>query len=156
MHLLDRSEEAQNAKTTFLQNIFNLLEETEKYNHYVDKCNVHKILGYYSLQDTVSFSINMMSIYLDFIICPPDILPSPSTNRWIHNSPMTSGIFSALHCITLTSFPKGIQSPFVGACARNSRALSLPGTSGMQSSGFVSFSYKKKQKDKDNKKTSFF
>lgn len=50
------------------------------------------------------------------------------------------------HCITLTSFPRGIQSPLVGAWARNSLACSLPGTSGIQSSGFVSSSYKRKQR----------
>lgn len=50
------------------------------------------------------------------------------------------------HCITLTSFPRGIQSPLVGAWARNSLACSLPGTSGIQSSGFVSSSCKRKQR----------
>lgn len=81
----------------------------------------------------------MMPNYLDPVIRPPHILPSLRVRR--HEDPVTPGTFLALHCITLTSFPKGIQSPFVGACARNSRALSLPGTSGMQSSGFVSSSY---------------
>lgn len=98
-----------------------------------------------SLQGTGCFYINMMPNYLELAICPPDILPSPRVNGWLYEGPMTSGMFSALHCMTLTSFPKGIQSPFVGACARNSRALSLPGTSGMQSSGFVSFSYVKRE-----------
>jgi len=85
-----------------------------------------------------------MTNYLDPDICPPHILPSFSVKRQLYDGPVTSGALSALHCITLTSFPKGIQSPFVGACARNSRALSLPGTSGMQSSGFVSSSYGKR------------
>lgn len=128
-----------------MQNIFDLLEQTERYKYYVDKCNIHKRKGYYSLQDNSCFIINVMPIYLDLVICPPDILPSPRVYGWLYEGPMTSGIFSALHCMTLTSFPKGIQSPFVGACARNSRALSLPGTSGMQSSGFISFSYRKRQ-----------
>lgn len=55
--------------------------------------------------------------------------------------------FPFLHCITLTSFPRGIQSPLVGACARNSRAFSLPGTSGMQSSGLVSSSWRRKKEN---------
>ena len=47
--------------------------------------------------------------------------------------------------MTLTSFPSGIQSPLVGVWARNSLACSLPGTSGIQSSGLVSSSWKRKQ-----------
>jgi hypothetical protein len=60
------------------------------------------------------------------------------------------------HCITLTSLPRGIHSPLVGAWARNSLACSLPGTSGIQSSGFVSSSCRKitvyKQQDKTRTK----
>ena len=49
------------------------------------------------------------------------------------------------HCMTLTSFPSGIQSPLVGVWARNSLVCSLPRTSGIQSSGLVSSSWKRKQ-----------
>lgn len=44
------------------------------------------------------------------------------------------------HCITFTSFPRGIHSPLVGAWARKLRASSFPGSAGIQSSGFTSFS----------------
>lgn len=44
------------------------------------------------------------------------------------------------HCITFTSLPRGIQSPLVGACARNLLASSFPGSAGIQSSGFSSCS----------------
>lgn len=47
------------------------------------------------------------------------------------------------HCITFTSFPRGIQSPLVGACARNLLASSFPDSSGIQSSGFSSCSCSK-------------
>jgi hypothetical protein len=44
----------------------------------------------------------------------------------------------ALHFMTLTSFPRGIHSPFVGALDKNSRACSFSGRSGIQSSGLSS------------------
>lgn len=44
------------------------------------------------------------------------------------------------HCITFTSFPRGIHSPLVGACARKLLAASFPGSAGMQSSGLSSCS----------------
>ena len=48
------------------------------------------------------------------------------------------------HCITFTSFPRGIHSPLVGACARKSLASSFPGSAGMQSSGLSSSSYRQR------------
>ena len=44
----------------------------------------------------------------------------------------------SLHFITLTSFPRGIHNPLVGALAKNSRACSFSGRSGIESSGFSS------------------
>lgn len=44
------------------------------------------------------------------------------------------------HCITFTSLPRGIHSPFVGAWARKLLASSFPGSAGIQSSGFSSCS----------------
>ena len=44
------------------------------------------------------------------------------------------------HCITFTSFPRGIHSPLVGAWARKLLAASFPGSAGMQSSGLSSCS----------------
>lgn len=44
------------------------------------------------------------------------------------------------HCITFTSFPRGIHRPLVGAFARKLRASSFPGSAGIQSSGLSSCS----------------
>lgn len=53
----------------------------------------------------------------------------------------TAGLVSVYsHCITFTSFPRGIHSPLVGAFARKVLASSFPGSAGIQSSGFSSCS----------------
>lgn len=63
-----------------------------------------------------------------------------SWNSWTHFEVAKSGQHYS-HCITFTSFPRGIHSPLVGACARKFLASSFPGSAGIQSSGLSSCSW---------------